>query len=260
MLSTREDGIGFEWAKDLAEIGYDYVELPLAQVMALSEAAFQKLKEQMDSFGIKCRACNNFFPASVRLTGWDADQSVISDYVFAAVSRASEMGVETIVFGSSGAKNVPEGFSMRSAWGQLTALLQYIDTIVLPAGIVIAIEPLNRRESNIINTLSEGQKLVEKTDRSNIRLLADYYHMMLEGDGILSVAKAAGCLAHLHIANPEGRLFPKEGDEAGYSEFIKKILDTGYTGRLSVEAYSTDVIHDASEALGYLKGEIQKYG
>jgi Sugar phosphate isomerases/epimerases len=256
MIATRKDGIGFEWVRELTKIGYDYIELPLAQIMALSEDEFQELREQMGSYGIRCRACNNFFPVSVRLTGRDVNDSVISDYVAAAVRRASGLGAESIVFGSSGAKNVPDGFSVERAWEQLVHLLRLIDSIVASAGIVVAIEPLNRRESNIVNTVAEGLKLAQETDREHIRLLVDYYHLIAEDGDIASVTRAAGYLSHLHIANPAGRHFPSENDKADYSEFLKCVHDAGYAGKISVEAYSTDVVHDASGALEYLKHSI----
>lgn len=253
MIATQRDGIGFEHANNLIELGYDYIELPLAQLMALDDEDFMKIKENLKSSGIKCKACNNFFPAKIKLTGPAVNESAVSDYVVRAVGRASQLGVDTIVFGSSGAKNVPDGFDFKDAWIQIENLLKYIDTVVKPLGIVIAIEPLNKSESNIVNTIKEGCKLAESVDSPNIGLVLDYYHLMLENDDMDSVIPFSDKLYHVHLANPEGRCFPLAADAADYERFFSLLSKIGYNRRLSVEAYSNNVGLDAALTLKYLR-------
>ena len=63
MVSSEADkGTGIDFIETLSEIGYDYVELPLAEMAALSEEEFLSLKRRIDRTGIKCEVCNNFFP------------------------------------------------------------------------------------------------------------------------------------------------------------------------------------------------------
>lgn len=253
MIATQKDGIGFEHAKNLIELGYDYIELPLAQLMALEDDDFLKIKESLKLFGIKCKTCNNFFPANIKLTGPAVNESVVKDYVVRAVGRASQLGVDTIVFGSSGAKNVPAGFDHKKAWTQLVNLLNYVDTVVRPLGIVIAIEPLNKSESNIINTVKEGCDLAKEADSPNIGLLVDYYHLMVENDDMYSMIPFSDKIFHVHLANPEGRCFPSPTDTANYKEFFSLLNKIGYNRRVSVEAYSNNIGQDATVALNYLR-------
>ena len=110
MLGNSEEPIGRAFIETAQEAGYEYVELPLAQVMELDRQEFDGLLAQLGESGICCRACNNFFPAAVRLTGEDVCPEKVKDYIKKAVERASGLGAGVIVFGSSGAKNVPEGF------------------------------------------------------------------------------------------------------------------------------------------------------
>jgi hypothetical protein len=72
MNGRGEPRIGDEAIPLFAELGYDYIELPLAQVMELSEDGFKDLLRGIRTGGIPAEACNNFFPARVRLTGEDA--------------------------------------------------------------------------------------------------------------------------------------------------------------------------------------------
>lgn len=113
---------GSEWIESGKENGFDYVELPLAQIVDLNGNAFSSLKMKVEFMGLKCEACNNFFPANIRLTGDAADYSKIEEYLDKALGRAADLGVKVIVFGSPMSKNIPEGFPMDKAWSQLVEL------------------------------------------------------------------------------------------------------------------------------------------
>lgn len=141
MLGDKNDAVGRRYIGTLKEAGYDYMELPLAQIMELSETSFSELAEEAEKTGLPCECCNNFFPASVRLTGETVDPAKVQEYVKRAIDRAVKLGSRVIVFGSSGAKNVPEGFPYDRAFGQIADALRMIDTYAASAGIHIAIEP-----------------------------------------------------------------------------------------------------------------------
>lgn len=70
------------------------------------------------------------------------------EYVEKALYRASQLGVEFIVFGSGPAKAVPEGFPMEVAWKQLVDLLRVMDTAAKKHSITIVIESLRKQECN----------------------------------------------------------------------------------------------------------------
>ena len=124
LIATQIDGTGSEWIEKGQENGFDYVELPLAQMVDLNDKEFSSLKEKVGSSGLKCEACNNFFPASIRLTGNDVDYGKTEAYLDKALGRAAQLGVKVIVLGSPKSKNVPEGYPMDKAWSQLVELLK----------------------------------------------------------------------------------------------------------------------------------------
>ena len=69
MVSSGPDGTGMEWIPQAAMAGCDYLELPLAEIMHMMEPEFLALKQRLGDGGIRCRACNNFFPGKLRLIG-----------------------------------------------------------------------------------------------------------------------------------------------------------------------------------------------
>ena len=127
-----------------------------------------------------------------------------------------------------------------------------VDPIAAEHGITIAIEPLNRLESNIVLTAREGLALARQVDRPRIKLLVDYYHMTLEDESPDILLKAGPEVRHIHFARAEGRTFPAEM-ETGYRAFFANLKRIGYEGRVSVEAYTTDFASDAPRALAVLK-------
>ena len=253
MFAVNEPRIGDEAIPLVSKLGFDYIETPLAQVMDLSEEKFHELLRTIRTEGIPMEACNNFFPARIRLTGEEARLDQALEYVKAAAHRAAAMGADIIVLGSSGAKNIPQGFPYERAQVQLKELLVHVQDIVKPLSITVALEPLNTKESNFITTADEALDLVRELSLDNVKLLIDYYHLRMEGENPDVVQRAAKDLRHVHIASKEGRLFPKSGDAENYADFFARLKAIAYNGRVSVEARSKDLAADGAASLELLR-------
>ena len=248
MIAPTTDPVGIEIVDELALLGFDYIELSLRDLVALPEAALARLVDRLERAGLACEACNNFFPPEIRLTGPAADLASALHYARTALAIASRLGVAVVVFGSSGARNVPMGFSFDAAWVQLRALLAALGPIAAEHGITLAIEHLNRGESNILNTVGESWRMVRETAHPHVRLLVDAYHLRQENENPHILAEAAPAIAHVHIAQGANRVFPL-GRDAMLADFFARLRATGYTQRCSIEAFTRDFPSDASRAI-----------
>jgi D-psicose/D-tagatose/L-ribulose 3-epimerase len=251
-VARQPDGTGVEFVEQAGELGYDYMELSLSHVAALTEAEFSVLCRRMEASGLACEACNNFFPRSVRLTGAQVDWAQVRAYTRRAVGRAAALGAQVIVFGSSAAKNMPPGFPVYIAWQQLVSVLHIAADEAGPLGITIAIEPINRQESNIVNSVAEGLALMQRVKRRGVQVLADYYHMALEHEDLAILQQAGPALRHVHFAKVEGRTYPLQIEPA-FTTFFGALAAAGYDGRVSVEGFSNDFYRDAAGALAVLR-------
>lgn len=255
MVAKGADGTGIEIIEKIADYGFDYIELPLAQMMELSDQQFAELKERVSQSKINCETCNNFFPVNIKLTGPEIDKNKISSYYKSALSRAGELGVEYVVFGSGPAKNIPEGFPKEEGYQQIVDLLKEVAVVAKENNITIVIEPLRTQECNIINTFKEGCQLAKDVDSPNVRVLVDYYHLTQEQEpvqNLLDLGKEY--LFHTHFAKNEGRVYPETMEEdEGYQAFINALKAIGYNGRVSCEAYVTDFDQQAKKAIGFFK-------
>lgn len=98
----------------------------------------------------------------------------------------------------------------------------------------LAIEPINRYETDIVNTVKSGLNLIEKIDRNNIGLLLDTFHMNIEEPSITeSINIAKSCLFHFHIAD-SNRWYPGAG-HINFKEVLETLDTVGYDNYISAE-------------------------
>jgi D-psicose/D-tagatose/L-ribulose 3-epimerase len=246
--------VGLKGLETAKAAGFDYVELGTTEIAGLSDAEFEAAVKQVKQVGMPTPNANLFLPASLRLTGPDAaSPEEQMAYVRKALTRLNRLGVLILCFGSGGARRVPEGFSKDEAFAQLVAFGKRIAPEAQAHGITIVIEPLRRQETNIINTTAEGLALVKAIGHPNFELLIDFFHLASEKEDPAIIVEAREHLRHLHMANPQGRIFPQQWDEYDYAPFFANLRRIGYTGGISIEASSKDVATEAPRAIALLR-------
>jgi sugar phosphate isomerase/epimerase len=238
--------------------GFDYIEVGTSEIAALADGDFEKTLQDVTRVGLPVPAANLFLPATLKVTGPAVDAGQQLAYVRKAFDRLSRLGTQIVVFGSGGARRVPEGFSKDEAFKQLVDFGKRIAPEARSRGITIAIEPLRREETNIINSAAEGLDLVEAIDDPNFQLMIDFYHLASERESPAIVSRASGHLRHLHMANPTGRVFPLAWDEHDYAPFFAALRRVGYRQRISVEASTKDLPADAPRAIALLRRAFER--
>jgi sugar phosphate isomerase/epimerase len=233
--------------------GFDYVELGTSEIAALSDADFAAAADRIKRLGVTTPVTNLFLPATLKVTGPDIDRDAQLRYVRHAFDRLAVLGTRIVVFGSGGARRVPDGYAKDEAFKQLVDFGRRIAPEAAARGITVAIEPLRREETNIINSAAEGMSLVEAIDRPNFQLMIDFYHLASEKEDPAIVRRAAPRLVHLHMANPQGRVYPRAWDEFEYGPFFAQLRAIGYDKRISVEASTKDQPTDAPLAIALLR-------
>ena len=119
--------------------GFDYVELGTTEIAGLSDADFDAAAARIKTLGIPTPTANNFLPATLKVTGPQTDIEAQMAHVRKALSRLSKLGVEVLVFGSGGARRVPDGFAKEEAFKQLVDFGRRAAKEARANGITIAI-------------------------------------------------------------------------------------------------------------------------
>lgn len=235
--------------------GFDYLELPAAEIADMDEAAFQSFKQAVLSSPIRCESFNSFI-RKLRVVGDDVQRQELDAYLESTLERCRQLGGKIIVWGSASSRNVEEGYSRERAWEQIQSFLRRAGDIARPKGLVIAIEPLRRQESNIINTGAEALRLVHEVHHPNVKMIIDYYHLCEENEDPEIVWKARKEIVHFHFANPRGRVWPKDpSEDAEYARFFEMVKKIGFQGGMSIEARGS-FEKDAAASLAFFRQEL----
>lgn len=238
--------------------GFDYVEVAATEIAGLSDADFDAAVAHIKSVGIPTPTANLFLPANLKVTGPQIDVDAQTAHMRKVFTRLEKLGVEILVFGSGGARRVPEGFSKEDAFKQLVDFGRRAAQEARPHHITLTIEPLRKQETNIINTAAEGLDLVNAVDDPNFQLMIDFYHLATEHEDPSIVVRGKDHLRHLHMANPHGRVFPLDWNEYDYAPFFEKLKEIGYDKRISVEASTKDLPADGPRAIALLRRAFER--
>jgi len=243
MLSGKPDGTGLENIELIKKAGYDYIEMPMAQVYDLTPQEQREYAKTIRENGLSCEVCNNFLPARIRLTGENiTEDTELFSYLNKAFEIADIFGISVFVVGSPKSRNIPADFPYDIAIEQMIDFYTKLSDI-MPDGKVAVIEPICAKETNIILSVSEGLSIVKLVNRDNIKVLADYYHMQNENENESIIMDAGNkFLKHVHISPLGTRKLPLNADE-NMKSFLISLLRIKYNDRISVEAYS-DISED----------------
>lgn len=234
-----------------AQASFEYIEGSVEGVLKPREPreAFLKALTDVRAVKLPCPVLNCFIPGNLKITGPEVNEDALRTYVATAMERAGEAGVEIIVFGSGGARQIPEGFDPAAAHAQVVRFCTMVAPLAQRHGVTVVVEPLNRKECNILTTVGECAALVREIAHPNLRLLVDAYHLLRNGDSCDDIVTHGDLLAHAHIATVPERLAPG-AEPCDFVPFFAALAKAGYRGRLSVEAIikQPDVEYPAAAA------------
>ena len=116
----------------------------------------------------------------------------------------SLLGVKIVVFGNGAVRRLPE----QNVTAEIRAIEDFLRMCNEKGGkygVIVVLEPLNKKETNVFNTVSEGASLVRKLNLQNVRLLADSYHTFCENEPLLALEENGDILRHIHVAEVPDR-------------------------------------------------------
>ena len=216
------------------DAGYDYAEWNFSKLAALSEDEFDTVKDTVNRVGLPIEAFNGFFGSGVSLNaGLDLD--FVRAHCRRGFARAAALGGKVAVLGSGGARKIPEGYDRTLAEEQFLQALQICGDAAGEVGMTVVLEPLNRRETNFMNSVAEGAAILDRIPHPNLQLLADFYHVAEEKEPLSALIAQKDRIRHLHLALPQTRLLPTVADSEIGSAWRDCLKAMDYEGRISLE-------------------------
>lgn len=233
------------------ELGFDYVEGSASWLAGLSEKEFSEYEKKLSVYPIKYECFNGLLPGELAITGPCVDEEKVEEYLEQVFERIHIVGGKIAVFGSGRTRRVLEGMDFDTSYRQVIAFTKMAGRIAKKNDITIAIEPLNRLETNLICSVAEGAMLRADVNMESVQLLADSYHMFMEEEPMENLIRA-GHLAHVHVALKENRSYPYRKDTQ-LEAFFKTLKQIEYDGRVSIEGRTEHIEEDARQSIIILR-------
>jgi D-psicose/D-tagatose/L-ribulose 3-epimerase len=240
---------GIDDVSVLARTGYDFCELSVEVLKpAESDTAATASLRQLDNLPLAAEVFNRFFPANVSLYG---DLDAVRSHARRVAQRMAQVGGEVVVLGSGAARMVPPGMDGGDALGRLARAVAVVREECDRYGVMVGLEPLNRGECNILNTLGECREFRENFGLHGVYVTADLYHLEIEHESLVEVLNSASIIRHVQVAGG-GRQSPTVPgyDFAG---FAAALSSAGYDGRISAECDWRDLTDQAAPALEFMR-------
>ena len=241
----------------LGDVTIDYLEENVQRFLCPEgpEEEFAAHLDETRTLPVPVEAANVFIPADLPLVA-SATQSVdlprLERYVRTALRRAEMAGIRVIVFGSGKARACPPDLDLGAGLRQIGEHLARWGDWAAGHGVSIAIEPLRRAETNMLNTVAESAALVEQLGPPAIRLLADTYHMACNGESPDDLRAFAPLLAHVHVAEYRERAAPGTHGE-DFRPYFAALSQGGYDARISIECTWQDFAAQVAGALATVR-------
>ncbi|MDP3069340.1 MAG: sugar phosphate isomerase/epimerase family protein [Opitutaceae bacterium] len=223
------------------------------------DAEFAPHAAALSTCGYPMPAANVLLPAALKCSGPDIDYARLDRYAQVVFRRAKETGMKFIVFGSAGARMVPPGFPITKAFEQYVDILRQFGPLAEEHGVTIVVEPLNRGECNLVNTVLEGAEAVRRANHTAVKLLVDIFHMLRNDESPDDIVKVAPLIRHAHIAENKDRAAPGVNGE-NLRPYLRALHQAGYNDRLALEPIWTDLPNQIGPALAELKKQLTDSG
>lgn len=216
----------------LAELGYEGIEISIRNPDIVEASALEKM---LAKYGLGLSAIGTgqmFVDDKLSLSSEDINSRE------GCISRLKKHIDIAKVFGSyviiGLARGIASAGEETQARKNLTESFKPVCEYAAKANVSIAIEPINREETNLLNKAQEVLDFIKGFGQAPLKILLDTYHMNIEEASLAGAIKMSkGKIAHVHLAD-SNRLCPGRGN-IDFGRAIKELKDARYDGYLSAE-------------------------
>jgi sugar phosphate isomerase/epimerase len=162
-----------------------------------------------------------------------AGRAKARDYIRGIIDFAGPLGAPAIIGSMQG--RFGDGIDQATALRFVSEALEDLGEHARQYAVPLIFEPINRYETNLINTVAAGVKLLQPLSTKNVKLLPDLFHMNIEEvDSAAALRAAAGFIGHLHFVDSNRR--PAGMGHIDYRPIALALASIGYDRFASAEA------------------------
>ncbi len=229
------------------KLGYHGIEIaPFTLATSAEEITAGQRKEARSAIednGLETVGLHWLFagPSGLHMTTTDNQiRGRTRDYLSCLLDLCSDLGGKVLVLGSPKQRSIVEGQTKEGAWQRAVELLSSVLDQAEQLGLTICLEPLSPVETDFVNTVTEGMKMVRQIDHPSLKIHLDVKAMCSESAPVPEVIRSVSAddIGHFHV-NDANLYGPGMGD-VDYAPIADAIKDVGWDKWLSVEVFKYD--------------------
>jgi len=219
-----------------SSLGFDAVELFTGSAEAFD---IKQTKSLLEKYHVSLAAVGTGAGKVIHgLTLTDPDASIRKkaiEFIEQMINFGAAFGAPAIIGSMQG--NVSVGVTREDSFLWLAEGLNYLGKHAASFGVKLIYEPLNRYETNLINTLGDGVQFLKTHQIQHVGLLADLFHMNIEEADMAESIKSSGdFVIHVHFADSNRR--PVGNGHSDFRDVARVLKEINYQGYVSAEAFA----------------------
>lgn len=228
------------WFKTFKKWGFDSVEIAIDDPAAIDPGF---IRSELDKAGLTCCSVCGAFGPDRDLRGTVEAQDNSRKYLTDLIDQAVILGAPVVagpIYSAVGRIGGAEPKEYQQQWKTVVKNLKPLCKYAAKKGITLCVEPLNRFETDFINTVEQALKLVNDVDSPALKLLLDTFHMNIEEKHQADAIKKAGRLiGHFHACGSD-RGTPGN-DHIAWDTIARALKAAKYDGGVVIESFTKDV-------------------
>ena len=226
------------YAPKLAAWGFDLIELP---VESRDDWDAAEIRAVLDTHGLKAAVCATM-PKPRSLATADPHAVLgTQGYLRACIDKAAVLGAEVVagpIYDWTGNTGFIDPAARDELLARLARNLRPVLDHAEAAGVRLAVEPLNRFETSLFNTVEQTMELITAVDHRSLGVLLDTFHMNIEERDIGAAIRLSGDrLYHFHACGNDRGAPGHDGID--WLAVRDALIDIEYRGAVSIESFTS---------------------
>ena len=220
--------------------GFQSIEIPIEDPSHIDPA---HVRAELDKHGLVCGSVCAVLGPDRDLRGTPEQQKTAFDYMVKVLDQMIVLGCPSMigpVYSSVGRADAVPPKEYKQQWKTVVGHLKKLSLEAQNRGLQICLEPLNRFETDFINTVDQGLKLIADVGSPALTLHLDTFHMNIEEKNqARAIRKAGSHLGHFHACGSD-RGTPGN-DHIDWKQIAAALKAVRYKGDVVIESFTTDV-------------------
>jgi len=223
----------------IAQLGFDVVEIAVEDPTLID---VKRVKEALNQYGLETVICGAFGNSrDLTNESKEVQQNGLS-YIESCLDMCAELGVSFFagpMYSAVGKARMLKPDQRKAEWDLAVSNLQKVCEMAGSRGLKIALEPLNRFESDLVNTAADVMRMVKDINHPSANVILDSFHMSIEERDVEQAIKTVGDkLIHLQVSE-NYRGAPGSG-QTPWDAYRRGLEAINYKGIVSIESFTTD--------------------